>query len=140
MDQERRRVASTTLLLVALCLGQLLAQDIGALAAEYRQLRAIQGWFDGGDEFIDKVDRWGGRKHELMQLLGRHLGDGTHPQAEVEDLLGAPDRVVGPGEPYWQPHQADRLLIYTWRGYHDYMYFIVQDGKVLGVDWWMAYE
>jgi hypothetical protein len=63
------------------------AEDLVTLAREYRQLREVRGWFSGGDQWVEAVDSWNGRKHQVMGRLGALLGDGRHRAVEVEELM-----------------------------------------------------
>ena len=114
-----------------------------SLAAEYRELRKIKGHYAGG-EYVESVDKFGGRKHEVMAQLGTSLGDGSFTEAQVVELMGPPDQFAEPGNPWWSlirnSEGSERALLYYWRGGHDLLYFRVHAGKVIGSDWWMAYE
>ena len=146
------------LILLAGCAGHAGAPDapaptptpdaIQGIADEFRRLRAIQGHFDGGD-WNDDVDRWMGRKHQLMIELGERLGMGAYDRAQAIDLLGAPDAVARKGDPLYA-RIRDRpefegpsigeieFLVYHWRGEHDVLYLIVEEEKVFGAGWWYA--
>lgn len=112
-------------------------------AAEYRSLRSTHD---------REARRWGGRKHKLMAHLGQLLGDGRHTVEQVRSLMGAPDGEARPGDSTWRmiwhdpaaprpaTTAATRLLIYEWRGRHDFLYFICDGSRVLKSAWWMAYE
>jgi len=131
-----------------LCLAVALAgalSDLAGLAAEYRSLRALSGHFSGG-EWNDAVDRFGGRKHEVMLRLGEALGDGARTKKEVVALLGAPDQVLKPGDLMFR-HAYDggdervrELLVYQWRGGHDFLFFTSDGTHVIGSGWWAALE
>ena len=120
------------------------------LAAEFERLRAVQGHFQGGS-WIDDVDAWMGRKHQVMIELGSRLGGRGCTQAQVTDLLGPPDQVAGPGDAAFDqvshladfqkpPGEAYELLVYDWRGAHDFLYFTSEGGTILGSGWWHAYD
>ena len=120
------------------------------LAAEFRRLRAVQGHFQGG-EWNAEVDGWMDRKHQVMIDLGSRLGDGGCGRTQITDLLGPPDVIAGPGDvvfdlvsrqPEFQvPLPADyELLIYYWRGAHDYLYFTAEGQTISSSGWWHAYE
>lgn len=120
-------------------------ESLTGLAAEYRTLRLQSGHFSGG-EWNDAVDRFGGRKHVVMTRLGELLGDGKHTRAEVVTLMGAPDEVLKPGDMMY-PHaysggdaRVRELLVYQWRGGHDFLYFMSDGERVLGHGWWAALE
>lgn len=99
-----------------------------ALGAEYRQLQTLQGRFDGAD-YLAAVDRWGGRKHEVMEALRQGLAQRSlTSRAQVTKLLGAPDAQWHSDEPAQRllpaelrsPPKPDSLFCwYRWRGTRD---------------------
>lgn len=124
--------------------------DIATLAAEFQDLRAVRGSFDGAD-WNDDVDQWMGRKHQLMLQLGSQLGGGQYSASQVMHWLGPPDQSAGPGDDVYELvsnlHEFTKpgansyeFLIYHWRGEHDFLYFTIQGGNVAGSGWWYAYE
>lgn len=143
MEEGRRRQVALLALLLFLC-APLWGEELDRLAAEFRELRGIPSWFDGGSEYVARVDSWGGRKQEVMGQLGQALGDGKHTVADVQRWMGPADLVLAPGDAMWSRVRGSqgltRCLVYKWRGLHDFMYFKVAGDRVVGVDWWMAYE
>jgi hypothetical protein len=126
------------------------SEAVEVIAEELRSLRAIKGHFEGG-VWDDRVDQWGGRKQELMTQLGSRFGLGTNTNAQVVDLLGPPDQIVREGDrlfemvarqsiPERSAHDSLELLIYYWRGAHDFLYFRSNGRNILGSGWWYAYE
>ena len=119
------------------------------VAAEFRSLRSVQGHFGGG-AWNDDVDKWMGRKHQLMIQLGTQLGSGAYGKAKVVRLLGSPDLTAGPGDDMFDlidtlpefeaPSTAYEFLIYAWRGTHDFLYFTSQGETILNSGWWYAGE
>jgi len=120
------------------------------LAAEFEHLRAVQGQFQGGP-WNAEVDDWMGRKHQVMIELGSQLGGGDCARTQATDLLGPPDLTAGPGDEIFdlvsrQPEfkmpstGAYELLIYYWRGAHDYLYFAAEGQTIFSSGWWYAYE
>lgn len=118
------------------------------LAQEFRRLRAVKGHFQGGSLNPD-VDGWMGLKHRVMIELGSRLGTGECSRAEVIALLGEPDAIARPGDiafdlvgrqAAFPPGAEYELLLYYWRGGHDYLYFTAQGQSILGSGWWHAYE
>ena len=109
------------------------------LGAELRRLRAIPGHFGGG-AWNDDVDGFQGRKHVVMEALERQLARAT--RAHVVEVMGPPDAVARPGEPWWQgeTQAATVRLVYYWRGRHDVLYFDMRGDAVVGSGWWMAGE
>ena len=129
-------------LLLAACAA---AADIGALSAEFKVLRAQSGHFSGGT-WNEAVDKFGGRKHEVMLRLGEALADGAHTRREVVALLGEPDLVLKPGDAMFRDSyqggdvRVRELLVFHWRGMHDFLYFTSDGESVLGSGWWNAWE
>ena len=120
------------------------------LAAEFARLRAMQGHFQGGS-WNAEVDAWMGSKHQVMIELGDRLEGVGCRQAQVTDLLGPPDLIVHPGHQLLDQirRQAEfeepavesyTLLIYYWRGAHDFLYLTSSGGTILASGWWHAYE
>jgi hypothetical protein len=94
--------------------------------------------------WTDEVDAFGGRKQQVMNALQKHLQSGTHTCAEIVDLMGEPDQIVsGEGlRPYpVTGAKPSEVLIYQWRGAHDYLYFVIGPaGALLRAEWWYAGE
>jgi hypothetical protein len=120
------------------------------MADEFKDLRAIEGHFDGG-AWNDDVDQWMGRKHALMIELGDRLGEGAYGRSQVVDLLGAPDAIARESDALYDLIRdrgefkgpgggAYEFLIYYWRGEHDFLYLIVREETILGAGWWYAGE
>jgi hypothetical protein len=128
--------------------GCLISKELEEIAAQFRYLRAIKGHFQDGDWNTD-VDTWMGRKHQFMIQLGTRLGAGDCRRAQVVQLLDPPDLTAREGDapfdwvsrlpefekPATEPYE---LLIYYWRGTHDFLYFTAQGETVLNSGWWHA--
>lgn len=105
-----------------------LDERLQALGAEYRQLQALRGHFDGAPR-NEAVDRWGGRKHEVMELLRQGFAQRLHTtRTQVISLLGTPDAQWRADEPAQrllsaelreQPAAGPLWLWYRWRGTRD---------------------
>jgi hypothetical protein len=122
------------------------ADDLAALGAEYQRLRGEPGhWSDPPAAWNPATDAPGGRKRAVMDELRAGLAAAT--RSRVVAVMGAPDAVARPGDPLWQlaassepPPAAPELLVYTWRGHHDFLYFEVDGDRVTRSAWWLAYE
>ena len=133
--------------LIALAAASIPAADrsLAELAAEYQALRKQPGHFSGG-QWNDDVDRAGGRKEEVLAELGKRLGDGTHTRAQVIAYLGEPDAVLKPGDMMFrhsydgQDPRVRELLVYHWRGWHDFLYFGSDGTRIITEGWWAALE
>jgi len=144
------RLAVAALLLLLALPAVAAPLDLEVRSAEYRSLRQVRGHFQGG-EWNDDVDAWKGRKHVVMGDLGEALGQPGVPVERVLALMGPPDqRLEEPGEStpeddrsLWRmaaPTSGSDLLVYEWRGHHDFLYFWAREGKVVRSGWWMALE
>ena len=128
---------------------------VAALAREYRELRErrrrlAQGVFD------EELQADGGKFHEVLGALGMDMGRPPYTRRTITECLGAPDAVkngrqMGPFLDIYNREQrkAGRevsekpgrvYLIYHWRGGHDFLFFISEDGRIVDHGWWFAYE
>ena len=123
---------------------------IEEIAAELARLRTTKGHFEGGT-WNDDVDRWMGRKHQLLIQLGTRLGTGEYSRAEIVRLLDSPDQIAREGDelfglvsslPGFERPAAGPydLLIYYWRGQHDFLYLTSQAETIVNSGWWYAGE
>jgi hypothetical protein len=142
MTVRVRVVQAVACLTIAACAA---ASPLGDLAAEFRVLRAQRGHFSGG-EWNDAVDRWDGRKHQVMRQLADALGDGTHSRADIIAMIGEPDDVLRAGARGFADaygggdDRVRQLLVYEWRGRHDFLFFTSDGTRVFAADWWFALE
>lgn len=143
--QETTQVVTT-----AVVFGKATQEATQAMADEFRSLRAVRGHFAGGT-WNDDVDKWMGRKHQLMIELGDRLGGGAYSRTRVVDLLGAPDATAHEGDELYDLIQdraesegpaggAYEFLIYHWRGAHDFLHFTSRGETILNSGWWYAGE
>lgn len=125
-------------------------EQIQSMAAEYRELRTVPGHFGGG-AWVDDVDAWGGRKHELMQALGSYIASSGLDRETAVNLLGSPDQIVDADHPLYnvihslpayQTTAADdrEFLVYYWRGEHDFLFLVSEHDIIVNTDWWYAGE
>jgi hypothetical protein len=82
--------------------------------------------------------------------LGLELGNGNYSRTQLISLLGQPDHIVKGGDPLADQIKSlpanerftnvDEFLVYEWRGTHDFLFFVIQDGRPIGSDWWYSGE
>lgn len=88
--------------------------------------------------------------------LGVELGHPPHTKRFVIECLGEPDAIFGNREMrnylgvYYrgrpkaelkaQEQRNRKYLIYWWRGWHDFLFFISEGGVIVDHGWWFAYE
>lgn len=132
-----------------------LSSDINSLSLEqlskeFKKLHAVKGQFEGGDWNQD-VDAWMGREHRLMLEIESQVNKGKIDKAMLIDLMGPPDQVILPKDELSQllidlarlsntNNAFSEILIYYWRGTHDYLYFIYRDDEFVHSGWWYSGE
>jgi hypothetical protein len=120
------------------------------LIEEYLMLRLVQGQFTGGN-WNEDVDLWMGRKHTAMLELGTMLSTSDFSCPQLIELLQQPDHTVQGGDPLHDliqtlpayatlQDEATQFLVYEWRGTHDFLFFVCEDGRITAADWWYAGE
>jgi hypothetical protein len=102
-----------------------------SLGREYKLLRSKPSYFRNGN-WDDDIDKFGGRMHILLQELGKRVSDSDYSKAQLIDLMGNPDSI--------RNDDGKEILIYFWRGWHDYLYFFSNKGKTLNANWYFAGE
>lgn len=128
---------------------------VAGLAREYRELRAKRRQLPPGVR-LKELDDSGGRLNRTLSDLGVELGHPPHTKRFVLECLGEPDAVFGyrkmhnylgiyyRGRPETErkaQEQRNRTyLIYWWRGWHDFLFFISEEGVIVDHGWWFAYE
>lgn len=129
---------------------------VASLAREYRELRLKRRQLPPGTR-LKELDDSGGRLEQILSALGDELGHPAHTKRRVIGLLGGPDAILGNREmrKYLGVYYRDRsgesprktklprdrkYLIYFWRGWHDFLFFISEKGVIVDHGWWFAYE
>jgi len=120
--------------------------EIEPLARRYRLLRQRQKALSPNQRDAE-LEKFGGAFHHSLEALGKAIGSGKWTRQELERWMGAPDDEVHPSDPLWTgTPQKDRgsdgkvLLVYRWRGLHDYLYFVSDGKRVLRSGWYAALE
>ncbi|WP_137938558.1 hypothetical protein [Chitinivorax sp. B] len=123
-------------------------QSIAQTAADFRQLRTVQGHFSGGN-WIPDVDQWQGRKHRAMQTLAGYVLQKRLDTTQTRQLMGKPDDTIQADHPRypeirdhteWQGAPAGQYWLYQWRGGHDQLVIAIKRGRVTATGWLNAWE
>jgi hypothetical protein len=140
-------------------------KEIASLIRQYqvlrdrrRQLRAGGGGGGGGGGGVldADLDSDKGKLHEVLYKLGAELGHAPYTKEKMITCLGTPDatknekQMNGLLEIYKREkriagqkvkeYRDPEYLIYFWRGWHDFLFFISEDGLIVDHGWWFAYE
>ena len=126
-----------------------------ALIDEYKELRERRRRLPEGAYDKDLRDH-GGRLHRVLQALGTELGhppyttkllvgclgkpDAVHTQVEMARYLGIYEREQKKAGRKPAAKRDREYLVYHWRGGHDFLFFIGEDGLIVDHGWWFAYE
>lgn len=126
-----------------------------SLAREYRELRAKRRQLPPGTR-LKELDDSGGQLERTLSALGIELGHPPSTEKLVIESLGKPDAIFGNREMSnylgvyyrgWQKaarkaqeRHNRKYLIYWWRGWHDFLFFISEEGVIVDHGWWFAYE
>jgi hypothetical protein len=130
-------------------------KEIAALIKEYQDLRERRHELQPG-VFDADLDSFKGKLHEVLYQLGEELGHSPYTKEKLVRCLGEPDAVKNEKEMNGlleiyqrgkriagqkvKQYRNPQYLIYFWRGWHDFLFFIVEDGRIVDHGWWFAYE
>lgn len=130
------------------------SDNLSRLVSDYKILRARRAALAAG-VFDRDVSASGGKLEEVMSKLGFELGRPPFKKDDIVACLGDPDAIkTNDNNPFFDIYKkeleikgktlqerSDReFLIYHWRGWHDFLFFISEDGVIVDHGWWFAYE
>jgi hypothetical protein len=134
---------------------QKLDEKTAALVSEYQELRDRRRRLPKGASDPD-LDHDGGKLSKVLSSLGRALGHKAYTKETIVDCLGAPDAIRNHRKmrPLLEIYNRElrkagrkieernerEYLIYFWRGWHDFLFFISEGGVIVDHGWWFAYE
>ena len=116
------------------CMSKFHGQDfdslnVSALSQEYRRLSALHTLC---------CDPWNSDLHLVMLRLGKYFGKNGTLIKDIIREMGMPD-----GTEKELAYAAigldddEKALVYFWRSYHDFLYFVYEDDQVKYADWFM---
>lgn len=130
-------------------------EKVAALISQYKELRERRAQLPEGVYDKDLRDD-GGKLHRVLSSLGIELGHPPFTKQHIVGCLGEPDAIKNGAQMrrfldiyHRELRKAGRkivenssreYLIYHWRGGHDFLFFINQDGVIVDHGWWFAYE
>lgn len=129
--------------------------EVQVLITRYRELRERRRRLPQGERDPELSDS-GGTLSSVLSSLGAELGHSPYTKRTIVECLGAPDAVKNHRQmiPLLGVYNRERekagqkllkkskrqYLIYFWRGWHDFLFFISEDGLIVDHGWWFAYE
>lgn len=132
-----------------------LDKKVAALVSEYKELRERRRRLPQGT-FDKDVSGYGGGLFKVMASLGVEFGRPPYTKKTVVACLGKPDairshkqmrrfldiynRELRKAGREIKENAEREYLVYFWRGWHDFLFFITEDGVVVDHGWWFAYE
>jgi len=94
--------------------------------------------------------------HEVLTSLGEEFGQRLYTKRKLTRCLGEPNAIKRGKEmnPFLEIYNRElrkagrvikegkdrEYLIYFWRGWHDFLFFISEGGRIVDHGWWFAYE
>lgn len=129
-----------------------LDEKASALVSQYTALRLRRRQLPEGKLDLELNDQLSG----VLTSLGHELGHPPYTKEVIVGCLGEPDAVRDErrmggflGVYHRELRKAGRkveersdreYLIFFWRGWHDFLFFISEDGLIVDHGWWFAYE
>jgi hypothetical protein len=126
-----------------------------ALISQYKTLRDKRRQLTPGTYDKD-LSADGGKLSKVLSELGAELGHPPYTKQNITGCLGDPDAIKNHKQMgnfldiyHRELKKAGRkiekesnrqYLIYFWRGWHDFLFFISEDGVIVDHGWWFAYE
>lgn len=100
------------------------------LSSQYQKLRAENSACNR---------KWKSDLQLVMEELGTRLGKSQTHKNRILKYMGTPDL-----EPYSiemiKLNDDERIIVYHWRGWHDWLYFVIRKNRVVKMNWWYAYK
>jgi len=130
-------------------------QKVAALINQYKELRARRRQLPKGN-FDKEVSGSGGGLYRVLSSLGAELGHPPYTKKIIVGCLGEPDAMRSEEQmsKFLEIYRRElrkagrkiedgrdrKYLIYFWRGWHDFLFFISEGGVIVDHGWWFAYE
>lgn len=104
--------------------------SVKQLGHEFQQLRKFRS--------TDCCRKNFSRMMEVLDRLQDSIGKDLTP-AQIKHIMGQPDFVQMPDGLNLQPNPGERIMGYYWRT-TDFLYFTFKNGRLVGNNWFHAYE
>lgn len=85
-------------------------------------------------------DVWNSDLHKIMLWFEKKFGNKGVEINQIIKYMGMPNGTEVELERFVELDESEKALIYFWRGYHDFLYFVYEDNKVKYAKWFMLGE
>ncbi|MDX6694519.1 MAG: hypothetical protein QOF02_2122 [Blastocatellia bacterium] len=125
------------------------------LINDYQELRERRSRLAAGG-FDEDLNAYDGKLHRVLVALGERFGRPSNTKQNIQACLGQPDAIRSEDRMsrFLGIYQNERrkagknplakrdreYFIYFWRGWHDFIFFISEDNRIIDSGWWFAYE
>ncbi|MDF1548161.1 MAG: hypothetical protein P1P88_10095 [Bacteroidales bacterium] len=83
-------------------------------------------------------DTWNSDLHQIMIWLGNHFGKEGTDISQIIKYMGMPDGTeIELNNAMISLDGDEKALLYFWRSYHDFLYFVYENDKVKYAEWFM---
>ena len=110
-------------------------ESIDRLSNEFKQLKTTRD--------IDCCRNYGSGLMKIMEILSDSIDLNTSEERIIQ-IMGLPDNYASDDHPiehhFTQLGKDDKILIYYWRGMHDFLYFIIVKNQLVSKHWYYALE
>ena len=129
-------------------------EELQHLIKQYKNYRKKRAKCDeNGKNWYDELDRFGGKMHQAMQRIVELIKNKELTSTDqLFSSIGNPDLIIDKNSDSFRHFSgcADvigmeidndmMMLIYYWRGLHDFLIITAKDGIIMDTDWWFAFE
>lgn len=83
---------------------------------------------------------FGSDLQKIMSAISDKLKKSGADSCCVVSIMGAPDATEVPKQFGNFNSGNEKIMVYWWRHWHDFLYFITEEGKIKKAEWFYAYE
>jgi len=110
-------------------------KDLGTVST-LKLSQQFQKWRDENNACHRK---WKSDLQLMMEELGTRLAASRVRRKEILKFMGTPDHESDALDMI-KLNTGEHIMVYHWRGWHDWMYFVIRKNRVVRMKWWYAYE
>jgi hypothetical protein len=85
-------------------------------------------------------DNFGSGLYSVMHILEDSLRTHSISETKLIQLIGSPDEEIKESRGRYHLRKGEKLLLYHWRGRHDYLILEIHKGILQDVGWYYALD